>query len=324
MTTMVGRRVVVPLALFVIACGRSTEDVALPDVANADATDEAFDATDADARCDLVPFEQIVPITELDTADDDRDIRFTPDERTAVFRRSKGGPFLATRPSALQPLVIQPAQATGLPSFWTASLSTDARFLFYVCDISGPGFFLCYAERPDDTTAFDVSYEANVGDQRPGPFEWGDLDWGDGYVTGNLAAYYFMARTLGDAASVYAVFSAKRPASEATDGGILAPFASPQIVFTPDDTTFVDHPVVTSDELTLYVNTTTSTDPIPHVQMATRASVNDPFGALSPVSELDSVEGEYPTWISPDRCRLYLSRKVGGQWDLYVASRSPK
>jgi hypothetical protein len=52
-------------------------------------------------------------------------------------------------------------------------------------------------------------------------------------------------------------------------------------------------------------------------------TTSDNFGALTPSHELDSTEGEYPTWISPDQCRLYLTRTVGGQTDIYMASRSP-
>jgi hypothetical protein len=111
---------------------------------------------------------------------------------------------------------------------------------------------------------------------------------------------------------------------DALDAGTLNPFGNRASVYVPPDpSTFVDHPIVTSDELTLYLATSTPNDPVLHIETATRATVDEPFGALTPVHELDSTEGESPTWISPDRCRLYITRKVGGQWDLYVASRSP-
>jgi hypothetical protein len=73
----------------------------------------------------------------------------------------------------------------------------------------------------------------------------------------------------------------------------------------------------------MFVSTTTTTSPVPHIQSATRATTSDNFGALTPSHELDSAEGEYPTWLSPDQCRLYLTRNVGGQTDIFVASRSP-
>jgi hypothetical protein len=53
------------------------------------------------------------------------------------------------------------------------------------------------------------------------------------------------------------------------------------------------------------------------------ASLDVPFGSMTPIHELDSADGEYPSWISPDRCRLYLTRRVNGHWDLFVASRAP-
>jgi hypothetical protein len=57
--------------------------------------------------------------------------------------------------------------------------------------------------------------------------------------------------------------------------------------------------------------------------MATRAATSEAFGPLAPIHELDSTEGEYPTWISVDQCRLYMTRKVAGKSNLYMASRSP-
>jgi len=94
-------------------------------------------------------------------------------------------------------------------------------------------------------------------------------------------------------------------------------------IFVPSDlTVLVDNPVLSSDELTMFVSTTSTTSPVPHIQSATRASMSANFGPLTPSHELDSAEGEYPTWISPDQCRLYLTRTVGGQTDIYKASRS--
>jgi hypothetical protein len=49
----------------------------------------------------------------------------------------------------------------------------------------------------------------------------------------------------------------------------------------------------------------------------------DAFGTPTAVSELDSVDGEYPTWLSPDECRLYFTRLNGDQSDIFVASRTP-
>jgi hypothetical protein len=47
-----------------------------------------------------------------------------------------------------------------------------------------------------------------------------------------------------------------------------------------------------------------------------RASTNLPFDPPTPVHELDTAVGEYPAWISPDLCRLYITRRVDGQGPL--------
>jgi hypothetical protein len=43
------------------------------------------------------------------------------------------------------------------------------------------------------------------------------------------------------------------------------------------------------------------------------------------VTELNTAAQEWPTWVSPDGCRLYFSRRPGeggaDNYDLYVAER---
>jgi hypothetical protein len=40
----------------------------------------------------------------------------------------------------------------------------------------------------------------------------------------------------------------------------------------------------------------------------TRQSRDAPFGEPTIVNEVNTADTEYPQWISPDGCRLYLSR----------------
>jgi Tol biopolymer transport system component len=59
------------------------------------------------------------------------------------------------------------------------------------------------------------------------------------------------------------------------------------------------------------------------VWMATRSDPDDGFGMADNVTEVNSTDFDWPTWISPDGCRLYLGsrRNVGGEFDLFLAER---
>jgi hypothetical protein len=150
---------------------------------------------------------------------------------------------------------------------------------------------------------------------------------GDGYVTSDAGAYYF-ATQIDDAGLVNGIFVGQQGGKwpnllmfGGEDGQVNLAGFTPAFTPSADASGLVDDPIVTTDELTLYMSVPDGTG-TPHIQTATRASTGAPFGAPSPVHELDSAGGEYASWISPDACRIYLTRMVAGQWDLFVAQRS--
>lgn len=57
---------------------------------------------------------------------------------------------------------------------------------------------------------------------------------------------------------------------------------------------------------------------------ATRATLTDRFAGLRNVAELNSPVSDYPSWLSPDGCRLYMSSNTAGGLDqIYLAERAP-
>jgi hypothetical protein len=76
-------------------------------------------------------------------------------------------------------------------------------------------------------------------------------------------------------------------------------------------------PVPTTDELVLYHGFSNE------IWVATRASIAEPFGASSPVGVSASDGNGWPSYISPDRCRLYFDTFYDAVADLYVAERVP-
>jgi hypothetical protein len=91
---------------------------------------------------------------------------------------------------------------------------------------------------------------------------------------------------------------------------------------TPKDMT-TRSPVLTRDGLTLYFAMSTLTTALNDVYVAHRTSLDGHFGDPRVVPELTSAAEDYPTWISPDGCRIYLTsdRDGGNRGDLYVAER---
>jgi hypothetical protein len=58
------------------------------------------------------------------------------------------------------------------------------------------------------------------------------------------------------------------------------------------------------------------------IWVATRSSTGDAFTNQRAVPEVNSASIDWPVWLSPDRCRLYLYSYRGNISRLYVASRS--
>jgi hypothetical protein len=56
---------------------------------------------------------------------------------------------------------------------------------------------------------------------------------------------------------------------------------------------------------------------------ATRPNLGAPFGAATVVPGINSPVDEFPSWLSPDGCRLYFSSERAGVEDIFVASRDP-
>jgi hypothetical protein len=81
-----------------------------------------------------------------------------------------------------------------------------------------------------------------------------------------------------------------------------------------------EHPVVAADELEIFFASTrgNSLD----VYTATRASPADDFGTPLAVTAVnDDSAIDYPTWLSPDGCELFLVSNRTGKREIYAASR---
>jgi hypothetical protein len=103
----------------------------------------------------------------------------------------------------------------------------------------------------------------------------------------------------------------------ATRGGTPAIFNNARDASTIDN---VYNPVLSADELTLYSSNGMGDD----VLVATRADRNTPFGAGTPVNNINSPADDWPVYVTADHCVMYLaSNRAGGLGgtDIWVAQR---
>jgi hypothetical protein len=100
-----------------------------------------------------------------------------------------------------------------------------------------------------------------------------------------------------------------------------------QVSITIPDATAPAAPVVSADELTMYVAFGVPSGTAvgaADIWVAHRESVDAGFGVPQLLAELQSAGHDTPTWLSPDGCRLYfVSDKDGTPGRLYVARRTP-
>lgn len=291
-----------------------------------DAPVDALDAPAADSPepdaappCDLTkPFAAPTPIVELNTAALDSIARLSGDELTVYFDRyptadagvagGVGGSdlFMATRASRAAafgkavPLAINTANDESNPTFYNGGLE-----LFY--DSNGTGGMGSYDvwSATRQTTSVDFS---NPGDL-PAPVNGGTYD-AHPYVTPSGLVLYFVSTRGGNDDLYRATRSATNvPFVMDTTGALAAVSSSAHDWF----------PVVTLDERTIYFASDRGSSGNLDVYVATRVSTSDPFSVATPVAELNTPAGEYPSWISEDGCRLYMTSDRAGSQDLFVA-----
>jgi hypothetical protein len=93
-------------------------------------------------------------------------------------------------------------------------------------------------------------------------------------------------------------------AAQKTSGGYEAPLIVPELSSESEETT----PVLSSDGLSVFLGSNRAeTGGQFDVFLATRPTTAAPFGKPTLVSTLSTGSHDFPTWISPDGCRLYTA-----------------
>jgi Tol biopolymer transport system component len=143
------------------------------------------------------------------------------------------------------------------------------------------------------------------------PLKSGHNEDGMPFVLASGDVIYFSSSRINDH---FDIFRAKRTRNE--KGELV--FGTPELVPGINDAALFDgYPVVSPNEATIYFGSarqsaqgTYATD----IFMARRAFGGESFAPPTLVTELDDVaQHNYPSWISPDGCRLYFtSSRAGG------------
>ena len=112
-----------------------------------------------------------------------------------------------------------------------------------------------------------------------------------------------------------------------TGSGFGAPASISELDTTMEDVA----PVVTPDDLVIYFassRTDGSAKGDNDVWVATRTSTTEPFGTPTNVTELNTTIADRPSFVTRDRCTMYLSRFDRTQSPIataaYVATISPR
>jgi len=234
--------------------------------------------------------------------------RLSADERWLVISLDQGDQadiFTATRDSRADPFrsLTLLAALNGPSNDGCVTMTADRLTAYYQSARSGQ-FALWMSTRPSEADPFStpVPLDALNNNSEGGPY----------LAAGDRALYFYSYRD-GDA-NLYRVDRS---------GAGFGPI-TPVSVNTTQYSEI--SPVVSDDELTIYF----ARDGNPansgrwEIFMATRASVNDSFGVPAAVEELN-MEGadQAPSWLSPDRCRLYFHRAPDYNWNTFVAERTP-
>lgn len=263
------------------------------------------------ARCDpAAPFGRPTVLRSLNTGANEEQATLSSDELTLYFSRD-GGPgkydiYQATRASTMAAF----GNAVAMMGVNSADEDREPR-------VTADGLTMFASTRTAITQPFRVAFatrastNAAFGPLQPVPGVNGTASDSDPYISPDGRVLYFSS----DRSGGYDLYR-----STQTGGVFSAPELVPGAML---NTPFKElTPVLTEDQLHLYFASSRSGTMSIDMFHATRASVQDAFGAPVSVSELNGTQDDLPSWISADNCELYYTHfDPTLNLELYVAFR---
>jgi Tol biopolymer transport system component len=303
------------------AAGCGTVSSGQPDARAVDASAQA-DARPVDAvppACDLAkPFGDIRVVPGVNTANGEDGVSLSPDELTIYFASNRNDPgtpdydiFVASRATvnadfgAASPIT---AVNTGSDDR-DPSISSDGLSLFFHSsrNAAADSYDLFVSTRTNTGTSFGAATplgsDINTATVETAPF-----------VTADGQSLYFNR----DAGT--GTYSILRAGLGAT--GFSNPVKLTELEPAGEG---AYSPALSADGLTMFFASDRAGGAgSGDIWMATRTTPTGTFGSITNVAELNTASPEYPTWLSPDGCRLYFwSDRAGGagDFDIWQATR---
>lgn len=273
---------------------------------------DAFAGVDPRARC--VPtgrFSDPVPVEGINSPPtpagvEDYGARLLLDELTVYFTRSLTGRhriFRATRRYPWEAFgAPAPVDNLGLTAaVYLPTVTADDRSIYFESFDGLYRVFVANRDTPSDTFSLPraVDLGPDVGDGGPYVLPEGDV------------LYFHSIRPGQGYNDIYRAIR--------TTVGITDVMPVPGINTAADESL----PVVSPDEQLIFFTWMASPGVNVDIYTATRPNREHPFDPPSIVAELDSDQQQFPTWISPDGCRLYFARDSPAGYRMFRADRFP-
>jgi hypothetical protein len=264
-------------------------------------------------------FVHLAPVAGLGSELGEQSAQLSRDELTIVFSRvtiagtqdapvpRRGDLYIAHRNhlgDAFQDAVALDELNTELDER-TASLSDDKQTLYF--DRQGPSqrYQIFAATRSAPGEPFGAPTLIVLRDQASSDIE--------PFIT--PSALFFASRSNDGSASLFTADPS------GTSFAATRQLTSLEVLPAP---TAYEHPVVSSDGLTIYFSAPPNSAAPRDIWRASRSDPEQPFGSVRAVAELNTLSAENPTWISGDGCRLYfMTNRTGQGLGLWLAYRTP-
>jgi Tol biopolymer transport system component len=264
------------------------------------------------AGCDdLAPFGPPTPIAGLSTAGIEDTPRLSDDELTVYFDGRLGTDanlniYVAKRGRVTDgfgaPVRLDTVSDTTFDD-WHPSISRDGLEIFLESSKDGTSH-VYVATR---TTALAAFSAPSVADR---------VNGGDAFqpfLTADGTELWFTSTRPGGLGQTDIFHAIK--AGEVLD----APIAEVELSSAAWEST----PMLSADKLTVYFSSDRPGGAgMVDIWRSHRTSVQDGFPAPKVVPELSSSANEFPGWLSPDNCRIYLTSSRSGNPDIYMATRT--
>ena len=285
---------------------------AAPDVTPGAPADASADAG-LDARCSAATkFGAPVFVTGIDVGAQELSALLTPDELGIVFASTRGGTYDKLYSASRTSVTAAFVDAQALPGltgmvddYWAASAPWTSGTLYFC------------STRPSNT--IDSIFATSVNDAGT----YAPPQQVPALVNAQQLCHVHAARhakELWMSGSIANGNIYRAPLQ--ADGGFAPPTPVSELNTNARD--FI--PVLSDDGLVVYWASTRTDRNLgfADIWVATRTDPDGGFGGLHNVEELNSTADDFPAWLSPDECRLYLvSGRSGMRHQLFVATRTP-